>query len=167
VSRAWRSRAATRSRSRPTPRPRCARWRTGRWWEAEVLEDPALDVAVRNESDELALPAAPGAGEDVDLEDALSEARPRWPWILAWVGRMACSRATGMDHSGQSAARPARSSRATLLLERARRDRSGGGPSGAAPGAARRAMKLTLRNLGLRHGQDFSSYFSRGRSHPS
>ena len=36
--------------------------------EAEVLENPADDLAVGEESDELALAPAPGAGQDVDLE---------------------------------------------------------------------------------------------------
>jgi len=48
--------------------------------EAEVLEDPAHDLAVGDESDELALAAAPGAGEDVDLEDALQELGT---WVLS------------------------------------------------------------------------------------
>jgi hypothetical protein len=41
-----------------------------------MLEDPAHDLAARDERDELALAAAVRADEDVDLEDALQELGP-------------------------------------------------------------------------------------------
>jgi hypothetical protein len=48
-----------------------------------MLKDPAHDLSIGDESDEFSLPAVPGAGEHVDLEHALQEARPRWPVLLA------------------------------------------------------------------------------------
>ncbi len=53
----------------------------GRGGQAEVLEDLPDDLAVGDERDELALLTAPGAGEHVDLEDALQELSPGGPGL--------------------------------------------------------------------------------------